>query len=170
MTGRPHNSEAAPYYFTYIDQIDGEDALAAIESQLDEAGTLFQTISEEQSFHRYAAGKWSIRQVVNHVTDTERVLAFRAFWFARGFATALPSFDQDTAVLGAQADLVPISLHAQEFRHVRRSTIALFQTMPPEGWTRGGIASDNFFSVRALAWLIAGHLAHHLALLRERYL
>jgi hypothetical protein len=170
LTGRPHESEAAPYYFTYINRIAGDDVLATIGSQLEEITALCSTISEEKSLHRYAAGKWSVRQVLNHVTDTERALAFRALWFARGFDAPLPSYDQDVAASGAQADRLSWAVHVQEFRCVRFSTISLFQNMPPEGWMRGGIASDNFVTVRAQAWIVAGHLAHHAALLRERYL
>jgi hypothetical protein len=114
--------------------------------------------------------KWSIRQVLNHVTDTERAFAFRALWFARGFATPLPGYDQNIAAAGAGADGVSWSAHVEEFRRVRFSTISLFRNMPPEAWTRGGIASEKPFTVRAVAFIIAGHLAHHIAILRERYL
>ena len=90
MNGRPRPNEAAPYYFTYIDQVPGDNALAVIESQLDECLQLLSTISEDKSLHRYAVEKWSIRQVLNHLSDTERAFAFRALWFARGFDTPLP--------------------------------------------------------------------------------
>jgi DinB superfamily len=91
MNGRPQPDEAAPYYFTYIDQVAGENALTAIESQLGECHKLLSTISEDKSLYRYAAEKWSIRQVLNHLSNTERAFAFRAVWFARGFDTPLPS-------------------------------------------------------------------------------
>ena len=93
MNGRPRPNEAAPYYFTYIDQVPGDNALAVIESQLDECLQLLSKISEDKSLHRYAVEKWSIRQVLNHLSDTERAFAFRALWFARGFDTPLPSYD-----------------------------------------------------------------------------
>src|SRR5215467_330595 len=104
MTGRPASTEAAPYYFRYIDQAKGENALELIEAQLDEVLALSRTISEDKSRQRYAPEKWSIRQVLNHVSDTERAFAFRALWFARGFDAALPSYDQQVAANGAQAD------------------------------------------------------------------
>jgi hypothetical protein len=170
MIGRPAEGEAAPYYFSYIKQVAGDDALAVIESQLHESLELFAGISEEISLRRYAPDKWSIRELLNHVTDTERAFAFRALWFARGFATPLPGYDQNVAASGAAADRVPWSAHVEEFRAVRQSTISLFRNMPVEGWTRSGIASDNLVSVRAMAFIIAGHLAHHAAILRERYL
>jgi hypothetical protein len=170
MIGRPEPTEAAPYYFTYIDQVQGDDILAVIERQLDESLLLFLKISEESSEHRYAPDKWSIRQVLNHITDTERAFAFRALWFARGFEAPLPGYDQNIAAAGASADRVAWSAHVEEFRQVRLSTISFFRNMPPEAWTRKGIASDNPFTVRAMAYIIAGHVAHHVRILRERYL
>jgi hypothetical protein len=130
---------------------------------------LFSSISEAKSLHRYAPDKWSIRQVLNHVSDTERSFAFRALWFGRGFEKRLYSYDQNIGVAGAQADVVSWGAHIEEFRRVRLSTISLFQNMPQEGWARTGIASDNHFTVRALAFIIAGHVTHHVAVLRERY-
>ncbi|HEX3748179.1 MAG TPA: DinB family protein [Bryobacteraceae bacterium] len=170
MTGRPQEGDAAPYYFPYIDQVPGDDVLAAIESQLDEVLAVFAGISEDVSLCRYAPDKWSIRQMLNHVTDTERAFAFRALWFARGFPTPMPGYDQNIAVAGAQADNVAWSAHVEEFRQVRLSTVSLFRNMPAEGWTRGGIASDKHVTVRALAFIIAGHVTHHVAILRNRYL
>lgn len=170
MIGRPRETEVAPYYFTYINQVAGDDPAGVIESQLDESLTLFAGISEETSLHRYSPDKWSIRQLLNHISDSERAFAFRALWFARGFETPLPGYDQNVAASGAGADNVSWAAHVEEFRGVRLSTISLFRNMPPEAWTRSGIASDNPFTVRALAYIIAGHVAHHVAILRERYL
>ena len=170
MTGRPAPNEAAPYYFTYIDRIASDDAVAALESQLDPTLRLAATISEEQSLRRYAPDKWSIRQLLSHVNDAERVLLYRTLWFARGFDTPLPSFDQDVAVPAAAADQFSWASHVEEFRAVRLATLAFFRHLPPEAWTRAGIASGNPFTVRALAYAIAGHVAHHTAVLQERYL
>jgi hypothetical protein len=170
MIGRPERSETAGYYFTYIDQVDGDDAQAVMAGQLEELPRLFATISEEKSLHRYGPDKWSIRQVLNHITDTERAFAFRALWFARGFASPLPGYDQNIAVAGADADRIGWSAHVEEFRAVRLSTVLMFANLPAEGWMRSGIASDNPFTVRSLAYIIAGHAAHHVRILRERYL
>jgi hypothetical protein len=170
MIGRPQAGDAAPYFFPYIDQVAGDDALAVIESQLDELLALFAGISEEASLQRYAPDKWSIRQLLNHVTDTERSFAFRALWFARGFTSPMPSYDQNIAAAGAAADSVSWSAHVDEFQHVRESTISLFRNMPSDGWKRSGIASDKHVTVLALAFLVAGHAAHHVKILRERYL
>jgi hypothetical protein len=170
LTGRPQDSEATPYYFRYIDQVAGEDLLTALDAQWEVALEVFAAISEDKSLHCYAPGKWSLRQVLSHVTDTERAMAFRALWFGRGFESALPSFDQEIAVAGALAERITWAAHVDEFRRVRLSTMALLQNMPDEAWARGGIASDHFVTVRGLAWIIAGHLAHHIALIRDRYL
>lgn len=169
MMGRPQSSEAAAYYFRYIDQVPEEDALPVIRRQLAEADNLFQTITEEKSQHRYAPDKWSVKQVLNHVTDTERAFAFRALWFARGFDSPLPDYDQEIAAAGARADDISWSAHVEEFRHVRRATISLYENLPADAWMRTGIASGNRFTVRALAFITAGHVTHHLKTLRERY-
>lgn len=170
MLGRPEKTEAGAYYFTYIDRVNGNDAVGTIENQLDTSLTFFSEISEAKSLYKYSPEKWSIRQVLNHVTDTERAFAFRTLWFARGFDSPLPSYDQDVAAEGAEADRISWANHIEEFRRVRLATISLFRNMPPEAWMRTGIASDNRFTVRAMAFIIAGHLAHHLAILNERYL
>jgi hypothetical protein len=170
MYGRPDSTEAGSYYFTYINQVPGDDALPVIEQQLDTVVTLCSALSEEKSSSRYAPEKWSIRQVLNHVTDTERAFAFRALWFARGFSAPLPSYDQDVAAAGAEADAIAWADHIEEFRRVRLATISLFRNLPRDAWMRTGIASDNQFTVRAMAFITAGHVEHHLKILRERYL
>jgi uncharacterized damage-inducible protein DinB len=170
MNGRPQPGEVAPYYFTYIDQVEEDDPLPVIERQLDEYQPLLSGISEEQSLYRYSPGKWSIRQVLNHLTDTERAFAFRALWFARGFDTPLPSYDQEIAAAGAKADTISWAAHVEEFKRVRLATISLFRNLPEDAWMRTGIASGNPFTVRALAFITAGHVTHHFRILRERYL
>lgn len=170
MLGRPEKSEAAEYFFTYINQVPGDNALAVLRSQIEPWPALFDAISEKQSLQRYAPGKWSMREVLNHITDTERAFAYRALWFSRGFDTPLPSYDQDTGVAGAGAYNVAWARHVEEFRRVRLATISLFENMPEEGWMRGGVAGGNFVTVRALSFILAGHFAHHCRILRERYL
>lgn len=169
MLGRPENSEAASYYFTYIDKVAGNNSLAVMEEQLPEALKFFAGITEKSSLHRYVPDKWSIREVLSHVTDTERAFAFRALWFARGFEPPLPGFDQNIGAKGAEADRISWLDHVEEFRFVRVSTICLFENLPPAAWSRYGIADGKPFTVRALAFIIAGHLTHHLAILRDRY-
>jgi len=169
MTGRPAADEYAAYYAGYIEQAPGEDAVAALR---DYAGplALLRGIAEEKSLHRYAPGKWSLRELLSHVTDSERVFAYRALWFARGYATPLPGFDQEVAVAAAGADRLPWSRHLAEFERVRLATVALFENLPAEAWARTGVASDNRVSVRALAFIIAGHANHHMRVVREKYL
>jgi len=170
MRGRPQSEEAAEYYWTYINRTEGDDPRQIIEAQWESAGKFFSQISEAKSLHRYAPEKWSIRQSLNHINDTERVFAGRAMWFARGYETPLPGFDQNLAAVTGEADRIAWAAHIEEFRAVRQSTIAFFQNLPAEAWGRAGIASDNRFTVRALAFIIAGHVNHHLAVLREKYL
>jgi len=170
MIGRPKDNEAAEYYFTYINKVQGDDPLRVITNQLDESLAFFSGIPEAKSLHRYAPEKWSIRQVLNHITDSERVFAFRTLWFARGFGDPLPSFDQNIATPAAEADRIGWAAHIEEYRRVRLSTIALFDNLPPAAWTRAGVASGYSFTVRALAYIIPGHLTHHVNVLRERYL
>jgi hypothetical protein len=141
-----------------------------MEQQLEGAAELFAGISEEKSLYRYAPEKWSIRQSLNHINDTERVFAFRALWFGRGFTEPLPSFDQNVGVNGARADAYSWAKHVSEFRDVRAASLALFLNLPDEAWSRSGVASGNSVTVNALAYIIAGHASHHLAILQERYL
>ncbi|HET9218286.1 MAG TPA: DinB family protein [Terriglobia bacterium] len=170
MMGRPLEAEAAPYYFSYINQVPGENVLEVLRAQLDQSTALFSGISEERSRYRYAPDKWSLRQLLNHITDTERAFAFRALWFARGFPDHLPDYDQHIAAAGAEADSVSWASHREEFRQVRLSTVSLLTNMPKQAWMRTGIASNNRFTVRAIAYIAAGHAAHHLTVLRDRYL
>lgn len=170
MTGRPTSTEAAPYYFTYIDRITTDNVVGALEAQLEPTLQLVNTISEERSLHRYAPDKWSMRQLLNHVSDTERVFLYRALWFARGFSDPLPTFDQNIAVPRAAADRFSWTSHVEDFRAVRIATLTFFRNLPAEAWDRSGMASGNPVTVRALAYIIGGHVAHHMAILQERYL
>ncbi|MEZ5351467.1 MAG: DinB family protein [Bryobacteraceae bacterium] len=169
MPSQPQPGECAPYYFTYIDQVPGGDVIATLERQLTELEAWCASISEERSLHRYEPGKWSIREVLNHINDTERVFVFRALWFARGFPSALPAFEQNSAVEAASADSIAWASHVAEWRAVRQASIEFFRSLPEHAWTATGIASENPFTVNSLAYIVAGHSAHHLAILRERY-
>lgn len=170
MIGRPAPNEAAPYYFGYINRVTADDILSALQSQLDETLPFLRGISEEKSLYRYASEKWSIRQMWGHVNDTERVFLMRALWFARAFGTPLPSFDQDIAVVTAKSDDITWDRHVEEFREIRLATISFFRNLPEEAWMRTGTASGNPFTVRACAFIVAGHAAHHAAVLKEKYL
>jgi hypothetical protein len=167
---RPQKNEAADYYFGYINLVPDGNIVEVLEKQMNETVTFLSTISEEQSLFRYAPNKWSLRELLNHMNDTERVFVFRALWFARGFTEPLPSFDQEIGVKGSGADEVPWASHVEEFQSVRKATLNLFRTMPAEGWKRSGVASDNLVTVNALAYITAGHAAHHANVIRQRYL
>jgi hypothetical protein len=170
MLGRPQPNEAASYYSLYIDRVPSDDVVAVLTTQLEEAVDFLSEMSEQQSLHRYAPDKWSMRELLGHVNDTERVFMFRALWFARGFQDPLPSFDQEIGFKAAESDNVSWASHVAEFRAIRSATLAFFRNLPSDAWLRSGIASDNSVTVRALAYIVAGHVAHHLAILRERYL
>lgn len=170
MIGRPESTETAPYYFTYINRIESGDIISVLETQSEEMLASLSRISEDKSLHRYAPNKWSIREVLNHVNDTERVTLLRALWFGRGFDSALPSYDQDICVPAARADHVAWADHIHEFTVVRLATIAFFRNLPEDAWLRAGVASGNPFTVRSLAYIIAGHADHHQSILNERYL
>lgn len=166
----PDTSEYAPYYGKYIALVPGHDAVAALEDQPRETLALLSPLSEEQGNYRYALDKWSIKDMLGHVIDAERVFAYRALRFARNDQTPLASFEQDDYVRSGDfgdrrlADLI------EEFVAVRRATVWLFRTLSREAWMRRGIASDNPVSVRAIAYIIAGHELHHRKILREKYL
>jgi hypothetical protein len=170
MPARPQPNEAASYYSIYIDRITSDDIVEVLAGQLDETVAFLSGISEEQSLNRYAQGKWSMRELLGHVNDTERVFTFRALWFARGFQDPLPGFDQEIGFKAAESDRISWANHVDEFRAIRSATLAFFRNLPEEAWSRSGIASDSSVTVRALAYIVAGHVSHHVAILRERYL
>lgn len=167
---RPDRSEAAEYYFTYINQVPAGDILEILDAQSGKLRADLDSINEQRSLFRYAPDKWSIKLVMSHVNDCERLFVFRAFWFARGFDLPLPSFDQDVAVTFAGADARSWASHLEEFATVRAATMTFFRNLPEGAQIRTGIASDNPFSVRAIAYITAGHVEHHLRILRERYI
>lgn len=167
---RPQNNEAAEYYFNYIDLVTSDDVVAAMKDQLSQTVEFLEGISEEQSLSSYAPGKWTIRELWNHVNDGERLFLSRAFWFARGFTEPMATFDQEIAVAHAHANETSWAKLIEEFKTVRAASLSFLETLPDEAWSRSGVASDNPVTVRALAYIIAGHLAHHVNVLREKYL
>jgi len=167
---KPQANEAADYYFRYIDLAPADDIVSFLDDQFKQTMPFLEGISEERSTHRYAPDKWSIRELLNHVNDGERIFLGRALWFARGFTDALPSFDQEIAVAGAQANETSWADLVDEFRTVRLGTLSFFRNLPAEAWSRSGVASDNPVTVNAIAYIIAGHVTHHVNVLKERYL
>ncbi|SPE22370.1 conserved hypothetical protein [Candidatus Sulfopaludibacter sp. SbA3] len=167
---RPDSSEYFAYYGKYISLVPDGDIVQALASERDTTLGVLDTVSDEKSLYRYAPGKWSIRECYVHLIDAERVFAYRALRFARADQTPLASFEQDDYVGPSGADSRAWPGIVDEYRVVRAATIALFANLPADSWTRTGVASGNPISVRALAYIIAGHDMHHRNLLRERYL
>ena len=169
IIGRPAANEHAPYYGRYIDRVTGNDALAALIHQVDETAALLARVDEAKAAYRYAPGKWSVKQVVGHMADVERVFGYRALRFARADATPLPGFDETTYAEAAESDARPLADIAIEFRAIRAASIALFASLSPEALMRTGAANNSPMSARAAAWTIAGHELHHRLGLIERY-
>ncbi|MBI1790464.1 MAG: DinB family protein [Acidobacteria bacterium] len=166
----PESSEYAPYYGKYVSLVPGGDVLKTLAGQVEETLAFLRGLSESQSLARYQAGKWSIKEVAGHLSDTERVFGYRALRFARNDSTALSGFEQDDYVVQGGFDACPWGELIGEFEAVRRATLQLFRHLGPEAWQRRGVANNNEVSVRALAYIIAGHERHHVGIVRERYL
>lgn len=154
----------------YISLVRHSNIVTGLLAQVDDTMSLLHTVSAAQSLERYAPGKWSIRDVIGHLIDTERIYTYRALRIARGDQTPLSGFDQDDFVRAAGADRRTWGSLKEEFELVRRATVAFYANLEPEAWLRTGVANGQKFSVRALAWLTAGHELHHDAILRHRYL
>ncbi|MGD0360074.1 MAG: DinB family protein [Bryobacteraceae bacterium] len=165
----PEPSEYAPYYGKYISLVGGHDVVAALEDQPRETLALLSALSEEQGDYRYAPGKWSIKEMLGHIIDAERVFCYRALRFARNDRTPLASFEQDEYVRSGNFGDCRLSDLIEEFIAVRRATVWLFRHLSADAWMRIGIASDNPVSVRALAYIVAGHELHHRRILQEKY-
>jgi len=167
---RPAGTEYAPFHAAYVQGVPEGDILAFLERQGRETGGLLRGISETHSRHRYAPGKWSVKEVVGHVIDAERVFSYRALRFGRNDPTPLPGFDEKVYAPAGGFGARTLASLLDELEAVRRATILLFEGFPPEAWSRAGVASENPVSVRGLAYIIAGHERHHRSVIAERYL
>jgi len=166
----PGPDEYAPNFAGYVGHVPvGVNILDLLVKQADETQVRLRGIPESRGRHRYAPGKWSVKEVVLHLADTERIMTYRALRIARADTTPLPGFDENLYTPESGADAVPLGDLAAEFRHVRQASLDLFRHLPAEAWTRRGIATNATISVRALAWIVAGHERHHLGVLAERY-
>ena len=170
MIIRPQGDEYAPYYATYVSKVSDGDILQTLESQVAEYRRTLGNLSEDKSLYRYSPGKWTVKEVVGHVIDSERVFAYRALRFARADETALPGFDENHFVANASFNSLSLASLLDEFEAVRRGNVALFRTFTPEIAARKGTANSLSISVRAIVWITAGHAAHHMGILREKYL
>lgn len=166
---RPAATDHAPYFSRYIDLVPEEDILRALEEQSSETQKLLAGIDEVRASYRYAEGKWSIKEVIGHVIDTERIMGYRALALARGETQPIPGFDENEYVRNAGFDSWRIGDLAESYALTRRSNVVLFRNLPREAWDRRGIVNGNPVSVRALAYIIPGHERHHLNVVRERY-
>jgi hypothetical protein len=167
--GQPLESEYAPYYQGYVAHVSEDEILPVLRSQLDALDVLLGKVAPERETYRYAEGKWSIREIVGHLIDAERVFGYRAFCIARGEQNDLPGFEQNDYILTAPYDRIDLEDLLSEFRLVRMSNLAMFRNLDDEAWARIGTANNNQVSVRALAFIMAGHVRHHMGVLRERY-
>lgn len=167
---RPDASEYAPFYGTSIDQVPDGPVLDRLEHQIAETAEFLRSVPADREGHRYAPDRWSIREVVGHVLDIERVFGLRALHFARSDPAPLPGVDQDAWAGAAGYGERPLGDLVEELEAVRRSSVALFRGLPDDAWSRTGVASGVTFTVRAIPWILAGHEIHHRRVLRERYL
>jgi len=170
IRNRPESSEYPPYTEAYVSLVPDGEIVATLSKQLEETLALINSIPEARGTFRYAEGKWSIKEVLGHVIDGERVLAYRALRFARGDKTPLSGYEQDDFVKGASFDKRTLSDLANEYEYVRRATIALFASLDESAWSLRGTANGNEMSVRGLAFITAGHERHHIEILQARYL
>lgn len=167
---RPAADECSPYYFTYINLVPDCDIVQQLQSQHADIHALLKHTTDAAGSARPAPSEWSIKEVVAHLSDAERLFAFRALWFARGEQAALPGMEPNPWVAITHSNARALSDLLAEFDQVRAASISLFANLDASAWSRRGIASDNVISVRALAWIIAGHELHHNRSLREQYL
>lgn len=167
---RPAADEYAPYYGRYIDRVPEGDFCETLERQLGETLGLLRSVADERATFRYAPGKWSVKEVVGHVIDTERIMSYRALRVGRGDPTPLPGFEQNDYVPTGDFDRRTLEDLAEELAAVRRATLLLFRQFDAAALARRGTASGNPVTTRALAYIIAGHERHHVAMLREKYL
>jgi uncharacterized damage-inducible protein DinB len=166
----PAEEEFAPHYKTYISLVPHGDIVAILTNQIAETLALYSQVPEESAGYRYAEGKWTVRQTLGHIVDSERIFTYRALRFSRLDPTPLASFDQNIFVDNGPSEAAVLAQLREEFEAVRRSTLSLFRGFREEDWVRSGVASNATITVRALARVVAGHELHHRRILADRYL
>jgi uncharacterized damage-inducible protein DinB len=166
---RPASTEYDPYYSRYIEQVPEGDVLGTLGWQMGDTLAFIRGLPEAAGDSRYAPGKWSVKEVLGHIADTERIFAYRALRIARGDTTPLPGYEQDDYVRAAHFDRRPLAALASEFESVRNATLSLFRSLDAAALLRRGVANEVEVTPRALAYIIAGHERHHLEILRTRY-
>lgn len=167
---RPEKNEYGEFYANYVALVEETDIIAALKNQPQDLQNLLAEVSEEKENFRYASGKWSVREVAGHLIDGERVFSYRALRISRGDQTPLAGFEENFYVAGSNFSEIKLAEALEEFSLLRRSNVLLFKNLTDEMWHRSGTASDALVSVRALAFIMVGHVRHHANVLRERYL
>jgi uncharacterized damage-inducible protein DinB len=167
----PATNEYAPFYEDYVQRaIAREDVISALQGQLAELHSALAPLTDQQAHYKFGPTEWSIKEVVSHLTDAERVFSYRLLRISRGDKTPLPGFEQEDFVRESGADGIPLSDLLSEFEYLRRANILAIRNMSEEAASRFGIASDATVSARALIYILVGHVEHHMACLREKYL
>jgi hypothetical protein len=169
VVGRPEADEIPSHFVGYIKRVPELDPVMVGAAQIEETANLLRGLSDTEALYRYGRGKWSIKEVIGHLTDVERIMAYRALRIARGDTTPLPGFDENAYVPVAKFDARSLADLVGEFRTARAATLALLRTFDADAWRRRGTASGKPVSVRALAFMIPGHERHHVDILRSRY-
>lgn len=167
---KPEKSEHLPYYGRYIELVPKGDIVQTLATQMKETQAFLAELPASMATHRYAPGKWSVNEMIGHLTDTERIFTSRALRFARNDPQPQPGFEQDDYVHNATFDAYPLAELASELAAVRQASIYLFKHLDDDAWMRRGVASGGEVTVRALAFMTAGHELHHREILRTRYL
>ena len=162
-------TDYAPAFAGYVSLVPEEDIVSVIEQQSSETQKLIASLDESRAMYRYAEGKWSVKEVIGHITDAERVFGYRALCISRGDKSSLPGFDENEYMRNANFDDWRVGDLAESYALTRRANIVMFRNMREDVWDWRGIANNNEITVRALAYVIAGHERHHLRVLRERY-
>ncbi|MEH7335020.1 DinB family protein [Neobacillus drentensis] len=170
MLQRPNVSEYPEYYVPYVNSVPGADLLTLLKENLVKVMELFENFSEVDAEFRYAPGKWSIKEVLGHMTDTERIMSYRLLRIGRGDQTALAGFDENDYVAGSQINKLPVKNILDDFIATRKATITLIENMPEEAWGNIGFANNTEVTARAVAFIIAGHEIHHRRIINDRYI
>ncbi|MHB1688541.1 MAG: DinB family protein [Ignavibacteriaceae bacterium] len=167
---RPVKGDYSPYYEAYISKVEGENGIVILKSQLSSAIKYFDEIPEDKGTYSYAVGKWSIKELIGHIIDTERVFAYRAMCFARGEIKSLPGFEQDDYVKAANFNKKKLSDLTNEFKLLREANIAMFKNFDEAVFNYRGLANEKEITVLSILFIISGHAIHHINILKERYL
>ncbi|MFC2083507.1 DinB family protein [Bacteroidota bacterium] len=170
MTAPPTKTECPEWYHNYIQLVPEGEILDILENQLLEYSNLVDNIPTQKHTFKYAEGKWTIKEILGHINDAERILVYRALRFARDDKTDIPQYDHDVYVEKAAFNTIPFKDLAEEFKHLRKSAILLFRNFENKTWEMEGTAGGAKFSVKAIAYIIVGHTAHHIKVLRNKYL